>query len=179
MGRTIKLLCFSMMFLCLAGCTKKEDITDGIRVSYELWVGITAMLGGVVATVIGWFARTKGWRGWLFFIIAVLGLTCFAPFPFVDHVTVTNQRISTQWGFWPIPTKHDFSLDDVTSVTMTKETSRSRRGGRRTSYYLNFRLNDGTTEKLTAGNKLMEEAADELVSQLAAHGIQITDQTGE
>ena len=165
-------------FLILsAGCTNKEDIPGGIEVSYQSWVGVVAVAVGLLASIGGWFAKNTGFRGWIFFIFALLGLVFFSPFGFVDHVTVTDQQINTQWGFWVAPTKHEFRFDDIESVALTKETKSSRRGGTTTTYYFLFRLKNGNKEKLIASNSLMERATEDIMERLAARGIQIVDRS--
>ena len=165
-----------VVLLLSAGCTNKEDIPDGIRVSYQSWVGVVAVAVGLLASIGGWFAKNTGFRGWIFFIFALLGLLLFSPFGFFDHVTVTDQQISTQWGFWIAPTKHEFRFDDIESVALTEETKSSRRG-KTTSYYFVFRLNNGNKEKLIASNSLMERATQFIIEQLKSRRIQIVDRT--
>ena len=165
-----------VLLLLSAGCTNKEDIPNGIRVSYQSWVGVVAVAVGLLASIGGWFAKNTGFRGWIFFIFALLGLLLFSPFGFVDHVTVTDQQISTQWGFWIAPTKHEFRFDDIKSVELTEETKSSRRGTT-TNYYFVFRLNNGNKEKLIASNSLMERATQFIIEQLSLRGVQIVDRT--
>ena len=166
------------LFLCVfCGCVKREETSSGITVTYELWVGIVAILVGVAATFFSWFAT--GWRGKLFFAICLIGTLGFAPFGFVDHVTITDSQMNTQWGFWVMPTKHEVKFDEVNNVALTKSVSRGRRGRKNTNYNLEFAMSDGRVEKLSATNSLMEESADFLAEHLAMRGIEIVNQTGE
>ena len=146
---------------------------------FESWVGFAGIVVGIAASIFGWFIKSSGgFRGWIFFIIAVVGTVTFSPFGFVDHVTVSADRLQTQWGFWIFPTKHDIPFDNVSGVALTKSTSVSRRG-RRTNYHLEFQLNDGKKESLTATNTLMEAASEDLMLRLATRGIIVNDLTGE
>lgn len=171
----------SLAIFCLAmsGCTKKIETDQTVVHCYESWVGFAGVAVGIGASIFGWFIKSSaGFRGWLFFIMAMAGTVMFSPFGFFDHVTVSPDRLQVQWGFWTFPTKHDIPFDNVNSVALTESSSVSRRG-RRTNYRLEFQLKDGKKESLTATNTLMEAAADDLTQQLAARGIMINDLTGE
>ena len=179
MRRALPTLFFTGLLLFLSGCTKTKVDGSTLKVTYEAWVGIASLAVGIAATAFAWFAKKDGGiRAWVFFIVASAGTVFFAPFAFFDHVTVSEEKLSTQWGFWAFPTKHEFKFDDVQQVTLEKKTRRTRRG-RRTSYDLNFQLRNGTSESLSATNSLMEEASDALVNQLERRNIHVIDRTGE
>ncbi len=175
--RTIQLFLIAFLTFAFCGCVRREATSTGITVTYETWVGIVGVLVGVVATFFSWFAT--GWRGKLFFAVCLIGTITFSPFGFIDHVTITDSQMNTQWGFWVFPTKHEVKFDDVESVALTKSVSRGRRGRKNTNYNFEFRMSDGHVEKLSATNTLMEEAIETLVEQLGVRGIEVADQTGD
>lgn len=180
-GHTVKrfqlFTLLGFVLLCLTGCVKTEDSGTEFKATYELWVGIVAMLIGVGGTIGGWFYRRKDVRGWVLFVFALLATVLFLPFGFVDHVTVSESEIKTQWGFWVYPTKHEFRFDKVQSVSLEKEISRGRRGRKKTNFYLIFRLENGDKEKLIATNALMEASMEKIADQIKARNIPFIDQT--
>ena len=93
--------------------------------------------------------------------------------------TIDDERLTSQWGFWVYPTKHEVQWNDVKRVTLTKEVKRGRRGRKRISYNLNFSLNSGGTQHLSATNSLMEASAEHIVDHLHERGIEVIDQTGD
>lgn len=68
----------------------------------------------------------------------------FRPIWVFDHVTVTEERLQTKWGFWMALTLHDIAFDDVAGVNLTKEITRGRRG----RHTLGFRPDLGNQGKL-------------------------------
>ena len=165
--------------LLLAGCTRKETQGDLTIVTYEAWVGLVAILIGLVVAVVSLLMRKSGIGAWIVAIAAVAFTVGFAPFGFVDYVRVDKEHIATRWGFWFVPTLHDIRFDDIAKVDYTKETRRGRRGRKETSYNLVFSRKSGEQEKLTATNSLMQAASDELVDALSAKGLAINDLTGD
>ena len=110
-------------------------------------------------------------------LIGLVATITYLPFGFVDHVTIDDERLTSQWGFWVYPTKHEIIWDDVKSVTLTKEVTRGRRGRRNVSYNLNFNLTSGATQHLSATNALMEASAEHIVDHLHERGIEVLDRS--
>ena len=160
------------------GCTQVEKTDSMVRATYEPWVGFVSLTAGVLASGLGWLIRKDGWRSVLFLVFAVAGTVLVAPFAFFNHVTVTQDKLTTQWGSWLIPDVQEIKFDDVTHVILEKKTRVSRRG-RGTSYSLKFYFKDRSSVSLSATSALMEETADALVTQLENRGISIQDQTGD
>lgn len=176
-----KIQILSLFLLCtlISGCVKRQETESSVVVSYEMWVGIAGVLGGFVASAIGWYLKNHGFRGWVFLIMAVAGTLTFSPFGFVDHVTITNDRLQTRWGFWCLPNVHDIVFSDVTSVNLSKKITSGRRGRKNVNYYLDFAKKDGTVESISATNALVEEASEDIMAQLDQHGIPFAGVTGE
>lgn len=174
--RRMSLCALAVLAIGLAGCTQKAADASGVTCTYQWWVGPVGLLIGIAAVGLGWANRAGGWRAVLFLVIAALGTLTFAPFGFFDKVIVDNAHLETRWGFWCFPTTHNIRFDDVSSVQLTSETSHSRRG-RRTSYHLVFQLKSGKSEKLSADNSLMQEAADDVLAQLQQRQIPVVDHT--
>jgi len=180
MARTYRLSIFLPLLLLVffSGCVETEDQAGVFKATYAWWVGASAMLGGILLTIGGWFWKQDDFRGWIFFIAALMATVTFLPFGFVDHVTITDERLSSQWGFWVYPTTHEIEWDDVNRCTLTKKVSRGRRGRKNVSYELNFALKSGKTQHLSATNSLMEASAEHIVDHLHERGIEVFDMTG-
>lgn len=174
--RTLMLL--PLAFL-LTGCVNKAVEDSAVTCTYQWWVSPAVLLLGIAGTVWGWHSRSSGWRSILFMVMAGAVTVGFAPFGWIDYVRISKERLETKWGFWIAPTTHSIAWSDVGHVDLVSRTSRKRRGGTKTSYYLQFRLKSGQMEELTLGNSLMEEAAEDIVATLATRGIAVNDLTGE
>lgn len=177
--RCLTFLAPILLLVLFTGCVDTEDNAGVFKATYSLWVGVSAMVGGVLLTIGGWFWKQRDFRGWVLFIFGLVATITFLPFGFVDHVTITDQRLTSQWGFWVYPTTHEIEWDDVRNVTLTKEVSRGRRGRKNVSYELNFKLKSGTAQQLSATNSLMEASAEHIVDHLHERGIDVIDRTGE
>ncbi|MEM7314520.1 MAG: hypothetical protein AAF497_15340 [Planctomycetota bacterium] len=177
MKRFLRFTLLAFLLVFVTGCVKTEDTGSSFKATYELWVGVVAMLVGIGLTVGGWFYRRKDVRGWVMFVFGLVATITFLPFGFIDHVTVTDKDIKTQWGFWVYPTKHEFAFDDVQSVSLEKEISTGRRGRKKTDFYLVFRLEGGRKEKLIATNALIEASMEKIAEQVKARNIPFIDQT--
>ena len=178
-NKKIVLVFAALMLLCVCGCVETEETAGTFRATYSWWVGTAAILGGLLLAIVGWLWKQTSFRGWVLFIFALVGTIGFAPFGFVDHVTVTQERLQTKWGFWMAPTLHDIAFDDVAGVNLTKEITRGRRGREKVNYNLVFRMNNGEADELTATNSLMEAAIESIVERLGARGVAINNLTGE
>lgn len=177
--RRLSILAPILILVLFSGCVDTEDNAGVFKATYSWWVGASAMLGGILLTIGGWFWKQDDFRGWIFFIAALLATITFLPFGFVDHVTITDERLTSQWGFWVYPTTHNIEWDEVKNVTLTKEVTRGRRGRKNVSYNLNFRFKGGGVQHLSATNSLMEASAEHIVDHLHERGIDVIDNTGE
>ena len=178
-SRRLYLLAPLLLLVLFSGCVDTEDNAGVFRATYSWWVGALAMGGGLFGIFVGWMWKQSDFRGWLILIIALVATITYLPFGFIDHVTIDDERLTSQWGFWVYPTKHEVQWNDVKRVTLTKEVKRGRRGRKRISYNLNFSLNSGGTQHLSATNSLMEASAEHIVDHLHERGIEVIDQTGD
>lgn len=170
-----KLLLLCCFVLLLTGCTEMKAIEGGFRVTFQLWIGIACILGGLGIAAIGWFMKANNFRGWIIFVCALLMTLGIAPDTFFDHVTVTEDKISTRGGLWFMPKIHEFEFDEIRSLSLTEEKTRAR-GRQRISYYMEFHLKDGKTVKLSATNVLMEQASEAIMENLQNRKIPIVNQ---
>lgn len=179
MCKQLNLLAMLLFTVVLCGCVKRETSESGVVVSYEMWVGFAGILGGLAATLFGWYLKSHSIRGWIFLLIALIGTVTFSPFGFIDHVTIGHDHLQTRWGFWCFPTINDVAFADVAAVNLSKKITSGRRGRKETRYYFDFAKNDGSVVSITATNALMEEAAQDILVELDNHNIPFNDVTGE
>ncbi len=75
------------------------------------------------------------------------------------------------------PTRFDIKWDNVTSIEGTSEERRDRRGRKSTSYYLNFNLKSGGSEKVSVGDLMKKGAAQKLLVVAARKNIPVSGET--
>lgn len=165
--------------LLLCGCVDVTETDSSTVYTYQWWVSPVTIAAGLAISAVAWHTRKSGARSVIFLVVAVVGTVGFAPFAWFDRVEIGNGRLTTRWGFWIFPSRYEITLSDVNRVDYVRKDSRGRRGGRQTSYYLQFHLRQGTMEELSTGNALMDAAAEEVVASLQAAGVPFTDRTHE
>lgn len=177
----LQLYCLPLVALCalsLAGCVSES--TDGsTRVySYQLWVPMSVLLGGMVAGPAGWFLRLSSARfGWALMIGGVIAGLGFAPSLFLDKATVSEQQFTQRTGIWGMTAVHTVNVDQLSHVRLTKEERRGRRGRKNTSYFMICHLKDGSQEKVPLGNSVSQTAAGDFLQVVESRNISISDET--
>jgi hypothetical protein len=161
-----------------AGCVRESVGEAGKTFAYELYVPVLLFFGGIAAAVAGWYLR-GGRFGWVLMIGGVISTLGFAPSMFLDKVTVDDKHFTVRTGIWGLTNVHDVAYDNLTSVELTKEEKRGRRGRKSTSYYLLCHCKDGTSAKVPLNNQVCEAAAFDILTQIKDHNVPIGDATGE
>lgn len=175
MNRYLKLLLVCCFIFLLSGCTNTETITGGIRVTFQLWIGIAAIVGGLLVATFGWFIRANNFRGWAICVSALIATVVIGPNTLFDHVTVTEEKFSTRGGLWFWPKIHEFEFEDIRSLGVTEEKKRYK-GRQQNSYFMEFHLKSGKTVKLYATNALMKQATEAIMENLQSRKIPIVNQ---
>jgi hypothetical protein len=158
----------------LAGCYKKEVQQDGAIVfSFQPWVPLLVIVGGVAAVPVGFVLWPRGQRTWgagcvILGVLAVVGL---APGMFLDKVSVGPEGFYSRHGLWFSPQTHSIRYEELAHVRVTVEERGSRR--RRTySYYFDCYFKNGGQERVPLGD-IMREALPEIADQFRKHGVQV------
>jgi hypothetical protein len=95
----------------------------------------------------------------------------------LTSVRVNDDGFQVHNGIWGATANSDVKFADVSGVRLTSETTRSRRGGKRTNYFLNFDRRSGQSEKVSIGNDVLEAGGLDILERLAKRGITVIDQS--
>ena len=170
----------SLVLLGLSGCVREEVDGSTITYSNELWVPLTALVGGIVAAPAGWFLRNKSSRlGWVLMILSPIVAFGIAPSLFLDRAVIDATHFSLRTGIWGLTAVHDVKFSELTLVRLISEESRGRRGSKHTNYYLVCERRDGTSAKVPLGNSVAEAAAPRLIDRARSLNISVVNQTGQ
>ena len=171
-------LTIASLILLTSGCVD-ESVDGSVRTyTYELWVPLTILVGGLLAAIWGWFLRdTFGRYGWALLIGGPIAALFFAPSMFFDRAVVSDTSYSLRTGIWGMTATHEVEYEDLQLILVTSEEKRGRRGRRTTHYYLRCKRKDGTEAKVPLGNKISEAAAPYFLEQAAELGVPILNQT--
>jgi hypothetical protein len=177
-SRRWPLLLIAICILPLSGCVRETTEGSSLVFQNELWASALALVGGIVASIAGWFIRERSSRfGWTLLIggpIVAIGL---APSLFLDRATVDQNGLSLRVGLWGMSAVHDVKYDDLSQVRLVMEESRGRRGRTNINYYLMCENKDGTFSKVPLGSKVAEAAAPHFLKEVALRDIAIVDET--
>ena len=176
--RRMILRCAALLLpLALSGCIREAVEGDTIHVGYEWWVTAGWMVGGLVATPLGWLLRkTWGRIGWGLLIGGPIMLVFAAPTAWMTQAEVSPEGFKIATGFFGT-TRHEGRFDDITMLRQTSEEKRGRRGRKTTSHYLNYDRKSGQPEKFSLGNDVQFRAAELIVAIADEQGIPFVDQS--
>jgi hypothetical protein len=165
--------------LCaLSGCVREVERSGEHVFRYELWVPLTALLGGMVAAPAGWALRRRSARlGWGLLILGPIAVFGVAPSLLCDRVSVDAEGFHVRTGIWGVTAVHDVKYDDVGTIRITAEQGRSRRGTH-TNYYMNCDRKSGGSSKVPMSNAVTQASVEAILDGAKAHGILIVDGTG-
>ena len=167
-----------MLTVLLVGCVQ-EDVQGSTRTyTYQLWLPVSILLGGVVAVPAGWFLRkTSSRMGWGLLIGGPIAAIVFAPSFFRDRAVVDDTTFSLRAGIWGFTAAQEVPFRDLQGIRIVFEEVRGRRGSRRTKYYMLCERSDGTTAKVPLSNKIVQAALPYFLSKVADLGIPVVDET--
>lgn len=171
-------LIVTILLLPLCGCV--DEAIDGSTqtFTYEWWVPLTVLFGGLVAAPAGWFLRNLSARiGWGLLIAGPIAAIFFAPSLFRDRVVVDDSRFSVRTGIWGFTAVHEVKYDDLKQVRITFEETRGRRGSKRKNYYLVCERKDGSSAKVSVNNDVALAAAPAFLKKVSDRNIPIVDET--
>jgi MFS family permease len=176
--RVLGCLLGSLLLLSVTGCVREEVSETTRTFTYGLWVPASLLVGGLAATVAGWFLRQSGRWGWILMIGGPIAAIGFAPTMLLDRTVLDEQGIHVTSGIWGMTAKHDVAFADLANVRQIAEESRGRRGRKQTNFFLVCERKDGTSAKLPLGNNLVHAAGRHFLDMASSHGIPYQDDTG-
>lgn len=173
-----KFCCFAVILGATCGCVSEE--TDGAThvFTYETWVPLSVLLGGLAAAPAGWFLRKSSARfGWALLLLGPVAAIFFAPSLFRDRAEVDETSLFIRTGIWGLTAVHEVPFDTLEQVRIVSEETRGRRGRKRTNYFMLCEQNNGNTAKVPINNAVSEAAAPEFLKRVSELGIPVTDET--
>lgn len=176
--RMVKLALVLCVLAAASGCVKESSDGAEKRFTYESWVPLSIILGGIAVAPVGWLMhRASKKYAWALLIGGPLVAVVFGPGFLSSHVTFNDDRLTCRLSLFTFfGSTETVNFSEVTRVRLTSEETRGRRGRKTTSYYLNFDRTNGEPIKLSADGNLMEAAAKELALRLAKRNIVVIDQ---
>lgn len=159
---------------CLAGCYRKTVEDGAIVYSFQPWVPLLTLVGGVVAVPVGIALYRGNNRTWgaACVILGPLAAGGLAPGMFQDHVRVDAEGFQSRHGFWFAPTVHNIRYADLDQVRVSFEEHRSLRRRRSYSYYFDCYFKSGAQERVPLGD-IMRQALPEIAEQFRSHGVPV------
>jgi hypothetical protein len=164
----------------LGGCVRETTEGSTRIFQHEWWVPLLTLLGGVAATVIGWFLRGRFARiAWPMILVGPFLAIGLAPALFRDRAAVDDSGMSVRVGIWAFSAPLEVKYDDLAQVRLIKEESTGRRGRKNTSYCMLCEKTSGEPAKVPLGNQVAEAAAPVFLEAVQQRGIPIANETGE
>jgi hypothetical protein len=169
---------FAVLVVSCCGCVVESTHGDTHTFYNALWASAACLGAGLVGTVGGWYLRPFSERfGWALMIAGVLAGLGGTPTLFLEKTTVSNDGFFVRSGMWGM-SSYDVKYANTTSMELTKEITRGRRGSRSTHYYLVCSQKTGEEQKVPVKGAC-EEAFDLIMIGAAMHNVPFTDSTGE
>ena len=168
-GRSVAWLGLVLLVLVVAGgCVSETKAGDKTIFTYEWWVPLSVMVGGIVAAPAGWFLRESISR--LSIGLMILGpLACiFGLSLFTDRAEVDPTSYLVRVGIFG-SASYSGKIDDITQISFT--TKRGRRGSR--SHYMVCHKKDGDTDEIAMGNSISKKALPLILEYASAKGVPI------
>jgi hypothetical protein len=163
--------------LLLTGCVSESKAGTGSTFKFDWWiptlitvVALLLVVGGVLFTV------RKKQGAWVAILVGVVGLL-FGPNMFFDRAVIDDDHFELSTGFFFSPTYFNIKWDNVSSIIGSTEEKTGRRGRKSTSFYLNFNLKSGGSEKVPSGDLMKNGPIKKLVEMANAKGIKVDGPT--
>lgn len=169
-------VCFGIgaLILFTSGCVDEASDGSTMTFTYELWVPLSILFGCLLAVAVGWQIRESLERyGWALIIAGPILAMFFVPYVLRARAVVSDTSFSLRGAAWTI----DVEYGDLQLIRITSEETSRRYSGRRTTYHLSCQRKDGTREKFSLNNKVIEAAVPHLLERAAELGVPILDQT--
>jgi hypothetical protein len=178
-SRSPRLLAIILLAAATSGCVRQIEESGVRHFTYETWLPLVLLVGGIVAAPAGWHLRKSAGRiGWALLIGGPIAALMFAPSMYRDRVTVSADSFAMRTGIWGMSSVHDVNFADVNQMRLIVEESRGRRGRKKLNYYLISEKKDGTVDKAPVNNGVSEAAFPFILEAAAARGVPIVDETG-
>ena len=179
MRYTISRLSIAAPIAFLAGCVQATSEGEATVFTYEWWVPVACILGGIALAVGGVLLRKRGLWAWIA-VLGGLGLALIlAPNLYCERVSVSPVGATLKVGFFFSPKTAEVTFADLKSISVTKTESRGRRGRKNVSYQLRCLKADGTTIEFPIGTLMEEGGVEAFIDAAMDARVPVIDQTGE
>jgi hypothetical protein len=164
--------------LCLvlvASCTTETRQGDTTVFAFALWIPALVLLVGLLAFVIGLILRRRAaGYSWPLMIMGLSACVILVPGLFLDGATINQDRFTLHTGLWFAPVAHEVHFKELTSIELTRETTRSGQGTNTTEYIVcNFK--SGGSEKIPVGDLMRSGPTARTLQVARKQGIPVID----
>jgi hypothetical protein len=157
----------------VAGCVKEDVRGDTSVFSYEGWVSGLVIVGGLVATPLGFAIRKKIPRlGWVLLIGGPILIVAVAPGMFLDKTVVDRDHFEASYGMWFAPSQVDVKFDELASMHLSAETKGFGRR-RRTERNMDLTYKSGKTRRVPLGD-MLRYVAPRIAQRAEEKGVAVT-----
>jgi hypothetical protein len=173
MNQRLKYVFVGLCCIAIAGCYDKVSENGGLTFSFQRWVPLLVVVGGLVALPVGivLFVRKQRFWGVCLAVAGPLAAGVIAPGLYLDKVVVNQDGFYSRHGFWWDPTIHQIRYDELTQIQVVVEEKTGGRG-KTYSYYFDCSFKSGKPERVPLGD-IMREALPEIAEQFRKHGVPV------
>ena len=170
--RPTQFLILTALILSITGCVSEHTSGSTQTFTYEWWLPLSVILGGIVAAPLGWVLRSKSERyGWGLLIAGPL-FAVFGAFLYSERAVLDDSKFVTSRLF----NSHEVKFDTLKLLRISTEIETGRRGRKETKIYVTCTRADGTTAKIGVTNAVLEAAIPKFIEKVAERGIQIINE---
>ena len=159
------------------GCVKETVVGTRTVFEYESWVPAGALLGCIVAVVVGWLFRKRFERYAWGLVVAGVGVGVVVP-PSLwrDRATIDADGFSLRTGIWGLTSVHQVRFEQVQAIRVVTKSSRVR--GKRFDYYLQCQGQAVVLAEVPVNNHLARAWGRHIRKAAAARGIEVVSAPG-
>lgn len=179
MPRTLAVALAALCLLTCTGCVDKTVSDGATTFTNASWVyGLIGLAGLALAAIGGVAIRSNWWQGGITLLVGLGILIVGTPTYFMEKTTVRDDGFDINTGMFG-GTVHNVKYDDISSIDLTSEVRRTRRGGRKTKYFMLLHMKSGGDLKLDASEGVDVEASPLILEKAKAHGVPLQGELGE
>ena len=161
------------LILFTSGCVDETSDGSTMTFTYEMWVPLTVLAGGLFAVAVGWQIRESFERyGWALIIAGPIIAIVLAPSYFLTRAVVSDTSFSRRGVAWAT----DIKYDDLRLISISSKKTNSRHARRRTVVVFSCMRKDGTKEEISVNSEITEAAAPYFLERAAKYGVPILNQ---
>jgi len=156
-----------LLLLVSSGCVQKTTEGDKTIFTYEMWVPLLVMVGGLIAAPAGWFLRESISR--LSIALMILGPLAFVfgISLFTDRAEVDPTGYMVRVGIFGSASSRG-RFDELSQISFT-----TRRSRRSTTHYLVCHKKSGDSDQIAMGNAISKGAVELILEHAQAKGVPI------